>query len=133
MGPSNPSWPRLAQTATTLPNARRLVEVHSRDGVIGPILAKLGLGENRSYLLNNEGILWHVSHKKEKYKLAIPRAKVPGVLAQAHGMLGHSGVARTTLLVVGTYSCHTLVGVHASRCFRAGSGKGKGRVANEWP
>lgn len=77
--------------------------------MVGPISAKHRTGEDRSYLLDDESILWHVP-KKEDPKLAIPRPVVPGVLALVHSTIGHPGVAGTVLLVRRAHSWPTLVG-----------------------
>ena len=61
-----------------------------------------GEGEQADYILDDQGLLWFAP-RGAAHVVALPRKLVSAVLALAHGTFGHSGIARTTIIVADKY------------------------------
>jgi len=87
----------------------QLAEAQQRDPTLGPIRVMLeaGQGDDTDYILADDHLLWYAP-RGGTYAIAVPLRLVPGVLALIHGVYGHPGTARTTLLIARKYHWPTL-------------------------
>ena len=99
----------LERMENILRDPAQLAEAQRRDPTLGPIRAMLeaGQGDGASYVLADNNLLWHAP-RGWSYAIAVPHQLVPGVLALIPGTYGHTGSARTTLLIERKFHWPTL-------------------------
>ena len=99
----------LERMENILRNPAQLAKAGRRDPTLGPIRAMLevGQGDGTSYAPADDNLLWHAP-RGWSYAIVVPHQLVPGVLALIHRTNGHTGTARTTLLIERKFHWSTL-------------------------